>query len=56
MPAYLVLRSPDWWAALELGGACGDVLRRQAQVVVGGLHRQRCSGLPGLPDQLERLC
>lgn len=53
---YLVLSPSDWWAALELGGARGDILRRQTQVVVGGLHRQRCSGLPGLADQMEWLC
>lgn len=55
-PTYLVLSSPDWWAALELGGTRRYILRCQTKVVVGGLHCQWCSSLPGLADQLKRLC
>ena len=52
---YLVGLAPDGGAALELRGPGGDVLGGEGQVVVGGLHRQRGPGRPGLPDQSQRL-
>ena len=53
---YLVLWSPDGRTALELRGPCRDVLSTQAEVVVGGLHRQRGPGLPRRLDQVQTLC
>lgn len=53
---YPVIRSSDGRTALELCGPCGYVLRTQAEVVVGRLHRQRGPGPLRLLDHFQWLC
>lgn len=55
-PLYLIIRVSDGGAAFELGGPCRYIFCTQAEVVMGGLHRQGGSGLSSFLDQFQWLC